>query len=580
MNGRSGLVTFFLFLFLGVMIVLQVLSMVQSDRLYERLNLLLDRLASGGSVRGVQEKGKVRSADLPMKEYPGDEGDWLIWCLRAEPRTLNLISVEADIYSGYVTLGNVFERLLEYDPDEVRLKPWLAESYEISEDGLEITVKLRDDIYFSDGVRITAEDVLFTYETIMNPGVDAADIRNFYNNFKKVIKVNDRVVKFVFNEPYWKTFEAVGLFEVFPKHIYQFDDPEEFNKRRSNPVGSGPYVFEKWDVGREVVLRRNENYWGHKPKIKKIVYRFITNDVAALQSLRSQEVDYLIPTPDQFAEMSADEQFNKDFRCMSYWTPGVPFYFFGWNQATPYFKDRLVRLAMTHIIDRDTIVEHLLKGNAQVVTGPFYIYGRQNDPNVEPWPYDLERAKELLDEAGWRDTDRDGIRDKDGVPFRFRYSYPTGSLLYEQLAKLFKDNAAKVGVDVIADPYEWSIFIERINNRQFEAATMGLGGTVETDPYTHFHSSQIVGRGNNFVNFNNAEADAIIDEARRAMDEDKRYALYHRFHRLLHEEQPYTFLFTRPAFRFLDQRFKNVIIHKLGLDGYEWYVPKEKQRYK
>jgi len=414
MNGRSGLVTFFLFLFLGVMIVLQVLSMVQSDRLYERLNLLLDRLASGGSVRGVQEKGKVRSADLPMKEYPGDEGDWLIWCLRAEPRTLNLISVEADIYSGYVTLGNVFERLLEYDPDEVRLKPWLAESYEISEDGLEITVKLRDDIYFSDGVRITAEDVLFTYETIMNPGVDAADIRNFYNNFKKVIKVNDRVVKFVFNEPYWKTFEAVGLFEVFPKHIYQFDDPEEFNKRRSNPVGSGPYVFEKWDVGREVVLRRNENYWGHKPKIKKIVYRFITNDVAALQSLRSQEVDYLIPTPDQFAEMSADEQFNKDFRCMSYWTPGVPFYFFGWNQATPYFKDRLVRLAMTHIIDRDTIVEHLLKGNAQVVTGPFYIYGRQNDPNVEPWPYDLERAKELLDEAGWRDTDRDGIRDKDG----------------------------------------------------------------------------------------------------------------------------------------------------------------------
>jgi len=580
MNGRYGLVTFFLFLFLIVMILLQVLSMVQSDRLYERLNRLIDRRISVGPVRVAQDRGKARSAELPMEEYPGDEGDWSIWCLRAEPRTLNLISVEADTYTLYVALGNIIERLLEYDPDEVKLKPWLAESYEISDDGLEITVKLRDDIYFSDGVRITTEDVLFTYETIMNPGVDAADTRGFYNNFKKVIKINDRVVKFVFNEPYWKTFEAVGLFEVFPRHIYHFDDPTEFNKRRSNPVGSGPYVFEKWDVGREIVLRRNEKYWGHKPKIKKIVYRFITNDVAAVQALRSRDVDFLIPTPEQFSHMSTDEEFNKDFRCLDYWTPGVPFYFFAWNQATPYFKDRRVRLAMTHIIDRDAIVKNLLKDNAKVVTGPFYIYGRQYDPNIEPWPYDIERAKQLLDRAGWVDSDGDGVRDKDGVPLRFRYSYPTGSVLYEQLAKLFKDDAAKVGVDVAADPYEWSVFIERLNNRQFEAATLGLGGTVETDPYTHFHSSQIAGRGNNFVSFSNAEADAIIDEARRTMDEDKRYALYHRFHRLLHEEQPYTFMFTRPAFRFIDRRFENIIVHKLGLNGYEWYVPKEKQRYK
>ncbi len=578
MNGRGGIVTFFLLLFLLIIILLQILSMVQSDRLYERLNYLLDRLESLGPARVTPKKEAL--ADLPGEEYPGDGGDWLIWRFSVEPRTLNPISVEGDIYTMWITTGNIFERLLEYDFDEAQLKPWLAESYEVSDDGLEITIRLRDNVCFSDGKPITTEDVIFTYETIMNPGVDAPDLRNYYYNIKEVIKIDDQLVKFIFNEPYWKSLEVVGLFEVFPKHIYHFTDPAEFNNRRSEPVGSGPYVFEKWDVGRKLVLRRNENYWGHKPKLERIVFRFITNDLAAVQALRAHQVDCMIPTPDQFSEMSIDKEFNKDFRCLAYWNPGIPYFFIAWNQATPFFKDRRVRLAMTHIVNREAVVKHLLKGNAQVVTGPFYINGPQNDPNIEPWPYDPERAKQLLDEAGWRDTDGDGIRDKDGVPFRFRYSIASGNILYERIAKLLKDDAAKVGVDVIADPLEWSIFIERINNRQFEAVTMGWGGAIMEDPYQIWHSSQIAGRGNNFIGFRNEDADTIIEEARRTMNDNNRNNLYYRFHRILHEEQPYTFLFTRPTFRFLDQRFENVIVHKLGLNPHEWYVPKEKQMYK
>jgi peptide/nickel transport system substrate-binding protein len=274
------------------------------------------------------------------------------------------------------------------------------------------------------------------------------------------------------------------------------------------------------------------------------------------------------PTAEQFVGMSVDEQFNEKFQLLSYWSPGVPFFFIGWNQETYFFKDKLVRLAMTHMIDREAIVEQLLKGDAKIVTGPFYIYG------------DLERAGQLLEQAGWRDTDGDGIRDKDGIPFRFNFSYSTGRIFYEQFAKLFKDTAAQVGIDVIADPYEWSVFVERLQNHQFEALAIGFGGTIESDPYQNLHSSQITGRGDNFVSFRNAEADIIIDEARRTIDEDKRYALYHKLHRLLHEEQPYTFLFTRPERGFLDKRFENVIIHKLGVWPYEWYVPKEKQMYK
>lgn len=583
MNGRSGVFTFFLVLFLAVIVLLQILSMIQADRLYERVNVLIKRVETGGGAgRATVSQTAGETASHGLQEYPGDEGDWLVFHLNGEPRTLNPISVEGSLEGRRVYMRNIFETLLYYDvdADHVKLVPVLAESMAQSADGLQITVKLKEDIWFSDGVPVTADDVIFTYETISNPAVDAANIRNYYANFRKVIKIDDRTVKFILDELYWKTIESVGVFEVMPKHIYEFSDPAEFNNRRSNPVGSGPYVFEKWDVGQEIVLRRNENYWGEKPRIKKLVFRIITNSTAALQSLRSHGIDFMEPSSEQFADVGTDEDFNKQFYVLDYWEPSGGYAFIAWNFKTPFFSDKRVRLAMTLITDRKSVVEHLLKGYSRIVTGPFYIYGRQSDPNVKPWPYDPAKARQLLDEAGWVDTDGDGIRDRDGVAFRFKYSYPAGSTTVERIAKLLRDSAEKVGVEVVADPLEWSIFIERLNERNFQAATLSWGGTIESDPYQIWHSSQIKGRGNNFISFNNPQADRLIAQARRTLDEEKRYALYHQFHRLLHEAQPYTFLITRPTLALIDRRFENVTVHKLGLEPFEWYVPKDRQRYK
>jgi len=577
MNDRRGIFTFLLFLLLLIIILLQILSMVQSDRLYERLNLLLDRLKTPGPVR-VTQKESV-SVDLPREDYPGEEGDWLIWRIGAEPPTLNIITSK-DLYPQWIVLGNIFETLLEYDYDKAELKPLLAEGYEISDDGLEITLRLRDDVYFSDGQEMTSDDIIFSYQTIINPRVDAHALANYYYPVRQVIRIDNRTVKFVLREPYFKGLEICGLMPILPKHIYEFSDPADFNKRRSEPVGSGPYVFEKWNVGSEIVLRRNENYWGYKPKLQKIVYRVITNNVAALQALRSHKIDFMVPTAEQFVEMSQNEEFVKDFNCLSYWNPGTGYSYIGWNQKTPFFSDRRVRLAMTHLIDREMIIKHLMKGLARIVTGPFYILGKQYDSSIQPWPYDPKRAKELLDEAGWIDTNGDGIRDKDGVPFSFKFMIVSDYKPGEQIAKLLKDEMAKAGIDLIPDPYEWSVFEERLNTRSFDATILAWNGVVLEDPYQIWHSSQIEGRGSNLVGFNHSEADAVIEEARRTLDEEKRNNLYHRFHQILHEEQPYTFLRTRPSIRFLDRRFENVIAHKLGLNPFEWYVPKEKQRYK
>ncbi|MGA2172754.1 MAG: peptide-binding protein [Sedimentisphaerales bacterium] len=583
MNGRSGVFKFFLFLFLSVIVLFQVLSMIQSDRLYKRLNGLVDRLENSAASTPVRTEGKsTENKSSVFEPYPGVDGDWLVFNELGEPRTLNLITVESSSESFDICQRNIIETLFYYDLDYdgVKLEPVLAESMEVSKDGLEITVKLRKDIWFSDGVPVTADDVLFSYEAIMNPGVDAASVRNYYDNIRQVVKVDDRTVKFILKEFYWKTIEGIGLFYVLPKHIYNFSDPKQFNNRRSDPVGSGPYVFEKWDVGQQIVLRRNDNYWGKRPRINRLVFKFITNSSASLQALRSHDIDMFEPSSEQFFELSKDEPFKKEFYTLSYWDPAFGYSYIGWNETRAFFKDRRVRLAMTYAVNRPAIVEYIQKGYGKIVTGTFYIYGKQNDPNIKPWPYDLEKAKKLLDEAGWIDHDGDGIRDKNGVPFRFKFLYPSGNDTIENIVKMVKDDTARIGIDMIADPIEWSIFLERVNNSDFDTYLGSWGGTIESDPYQLFHSSQIQNRGNNRVGFSNAQADALIEQARRTLDEDKRYALYHQFDRILHEEQPYTFLVTRPRFTLIDKRFENVKVHKLGLDPLEWYVPKEKQRYK
>ena len=218
MNGRSGLVTFFLFLFLLAIIVLQVLSMVQSDRLYERLNVLLERLSGSSGVRVSKEPEGAKRAGLAGEEYPGDEGDWLVWGINAEPATLNYI-ISKDIYANWVVGGNVFETLLEYDLDKLELKPLLAESYDVADDGLQITFRLRDDVHFSDGKKITADDIVFSYQTIINPKVDAHALANYYRPIKEVVKLDERTVRFVLREPYFKGIEIAGQTPIFPKHI-------------------------------------------------------------------------------------------------------------------------------------------------------------------------------------------------------------------------------------------------------------------------------------------------------------------------------------------------------------------------
>ncbi len=571
MNRRSGLISAIFVVLLLVIIFFQVLSMIQSDRLYKRLN----------EVAGVKSADKSIEKKIDVTGDTGKvHGDWLVWGLSAEPRTLNPVSEDYDMSSSSICDRNVFESLFYYDLDYngVKLEPVLAESMHVSDNGLEVTVKLKKNIWFSDGVPVTADDVIFTYNTIMDPGIDAESLRSYFSNIKALVKVDDRTVRFILKQVFWKTLETIGTMDILPKHIYEYKNPVEFNNRISNPVGSGPYIFEKWDVGQQIVLRRNDNYWGKKPALDKFVFKFITNETAEIQALRSHDIDYMEPTSAQYAAFSNDPKFRKEFKVLAYWNPAGGFSYIGWNQARVYFKDKRVRLALTMGINRESIAININHGYSKIITGPFYINGKQYDPDIKPWPYDPQKSNKLLDEAGWIDSNGDGIRDKNGIELRFKLSYPSGSPTYEEIVKAIKDDLARIGVDMIPDPVEWSIFLNKMHDGDIDAALSGWAGTIESDPYQLFDSSQM--KGSNYYGINNKDMDALIEKARRTLEPEKRYALYHRFDQLVHQLQPYTFLFTRKTFVFLDKRFENVKIHALGLDPLEWYVPKDKQRYK
>ena len=576
---------------LGVLagvIGLQVFAMVRSDKVYEKINEI-EGGTSNVELRTLNDerrsfntegtKGEIKNKEEKIKN--AEEGDWLVWGMGAEPETLNTVTAK-DLYAYYIGWRNIFEGLMEYDPDKLVLRPKLAKSCEVTEGGKVITFVLRDDIYFSDGRPVMGEDVKFTYDTIRDPNVDAAKWAHYYADVNSIEVVDGKTVRFRLNNIYFKMLDYVSFVDIgiLPKHVYQYKNAVEFNNRRSNPVGSGPYVFEKWDMGREIVLARNERYWGQKPYLKKLVYRFITNQLAALQALRAGDLDMIIAEPDQYGELIKDKDFTSKFKCLSVWNPNVGYGYIGWNEDTPFFGDRRVRGAMTLIIDREMICKYILKGVAEVPADPFYIKGPLRDPNLKPWPCDLEKAKTLLDEAGWVDSDGDGIRDKGGVKFKFKFMHVAGRGLHEQFFKHVKDQAAKVGIQVEAEPYEWSIFLTKLMDRKFEAVTLAWFTDVVEDPYEVWHSSQIGNRGSNHVGFRNKEADDIMEKARRVLDANERAVMYKRLARILHEEQPVTFLYTRPSLRLLDPRFENVVPHNIGLDWHEWWVPVKLQKYK
>lgn len=486
----------------------------------------------------------------------------------------------------------VTDRVAERDAAIAKLKAAGRSDEQIAKDSsvppaIQITFTMRPGVKFSDGTPLTADDVLFTYQWTMNEKVNAPRDRAYLGRITSVEKTADDQVTFTFSEPYFGAFELAASISILPKHFYSQYTPEQFNDSVGLLLGSGPYRMEdatSWKPGTLIKLVRNERYWGVNGAFDAMVWREISNDAAHLAAFRNGDVDLYGATPEQYTQMIKEPKILDRTSHYEYDNPRGGYNFVAWNELKDgkptLFSDVRVRRAMTMLLDRERMRQQVLLGYATQATGPFSPLSKQCDPGVKPWPYDVSEAANLLKQAGFEDRDGDGVLESsDGQKFEFKLTYGSGSVTGEKLVLFMKDAYAKAGIILKPDPLDWSVMVQRLNKKDFQAIMLGWTADLENDIYQIFHSSQMVAEGDNFISYKSPELDRVIDQARRTVDEGQRMTLWRQTHRILHEDQPYTFLFFPKALVFVDKKIHNVHRVTMGLNSrLEWFVPKDLQR--
>lgn len=548
-------------------------------------------------------------------------GDWLVSHMLSDPESLNPLTSN-DAGSSSI-LGYVFESLLSRHPQTLELRPHLATARpQISDDKLTYTYTIRRDAHFQDGKPLTGQDLLLSLKAVKNPWVNAPFRRVYYQSLVGAELVDDFTLRLTTKEPYFLNESILGGFEVLPKHYYdpqglldtltvaeldamQAGDAaseaspqvakakqfaEQFNTNFArNPLGSGPYTFHSWKTGQEVILQRDPKYWGlgkdgiDQPHIAQRTLRVFNNLDAALVALKAGELDTMSLTPIQHLKQSSGGRFEKQFDKHVYYAPSYTY--LGWNNAHPIFSDVRVRQAMTHFTDRAQMVKTILFELGAVVDGPIYLFRPEYDTTLVSHPYDPQKALQLLGEAGWKDTDGDGILDKviDGqkTPFRFEIKFNSGNDIRKSVALTLQDELKKHGIAAEVRQLDWTIYLDEIRNHKFDAMILGWGMSVnEPDAYQIWHSSQSENKGSNHIGYKNARVDALLEAYRRTFDANKRIELYREFQQILHAEQPYTFLFLQKSILALDRRFQQVTLYPGGPRPLEWWVPQAQQRYR
>lgn len=526
-----------------------------------------------------------------------------------DPDGLNPITSSA-ANSLYIQ-NNIYCKLLVYNQQTLELSPQLAVSrpdIQVLEEGdyaggMSLTYEIHPEATWDNGSPVTAEDYVFTIKAIKNPRVNSAQIRPYFD-FLDDIKIdpnNNRKFTIYSKERYFRAEESSGQ-EPFILPEYQYDpeglmrqytiqqlndltsldqlmkDPNivrfaesfngpAFNRSPSDITGCGPYKFVEWSTGQRIVLERKKDWWGDKVKGNKmleafppkIIYRTIPDLTAAITNAKDGQIDVIRSIqPTKFIDLKDDSNFSSSFDLN---TPDqFAYHYIGFNMRRPQFRDRGVRRAIAHLIDRDEMIESIFEGMAIKTNGPINPkkpYYNKNLPEIE---YDIEKAKTLLAEAGWKDTDGDNILDKviDGKKesLSIEYKYNQGHVVRKNIGQLLMDEASRVGIEIRLTPVDFSTLLDDADKRNFDMVALAWVKTPGLDDLKQvWHTDADKEGGSNRVGFGSAESDKIIDEIRVTLDPEVRKELYYKIQEIIAEEQPYVFLFVPSELIAIHNRF-------------------------
>ncbi|GAB4333132.1 MAG: peptide-binding protein [Calditrichia bacterium] len=430
--------------------------------------------------------------------------------------------------------------------------PELAEKWEVSQDNLELTYYLRKNMKWSDGVPISAYDVEFTYQILMNPELGSPR-SSFVELIKEVAVMDSFTVKFIFKEAYpAEMFDTAG--EIVPKHIFESVPIEEIKTHSFNkePLASGPYLVKRWDAGQYIEMVPNPYYYGEAPNLSRVVFKIVPNPSALLRQFESGEVDMVLDIPPD----KADKLRNKK-ELVLFDVPGRVYYYIGYNHENQLFKEPAVRKALTLAVDRDKIINALLYGFGKPCVSSFLpqLTWAYND-SLQPLPYDPSEALNILRENGWSDTNGDGYLDRSGKTFQFTLKTNSDNQLRVDIAQVVQQQFKQIGIKVDISLLEWSAFMNDISSGEFDAYLGGLSSSLYIDPTPLYHSSAV--DMFNYVHYANPLVDKLIESGRMEMNREKAGRIWKKLQRKIYEDQPYTYLFWIDNVVGVSNKFGNV----------------------
>ncbi len=554
------------------------------------LSALILTACSGSSTSSPT--GADRPGDTLVIAYQSDIG--------------NLISVVGESAADTDINTNLSMPLVDTEFDcSLKKKPGIAKDWEWSEDGTVLKMSLRDDITFSDGTPLTADDIAYTFDLVSDPTVASPRISSVDRMVpgKRPLVVDKHHIEWHFTTAYDRDTQVAhaSSLPILPKHVFENADRKTLRGHPYSkaPMSTGPWKLHTYEPNTRIVLAPNEKFTGPaemKPKLDRVVFKIIPEYATRLIELQNGDVDYmqsiLVSDADMLRKNNPEIRLvRRGWRSMDY---------VAWNLTNPLFQDKRVRQALAHAVDLDDMIGKVLTSS----TGEAYarraigtvtpaLCGVHND-DVPLLPYDPEKARTLLAEAGWVDRDGDGILDKDGQRFEFTLSTNTGNKRRSDTSILIQAHLERVGIKVNIEKQESNTFFENMRKKDYQAALTGWSAALFVDPSTIWHSDVTCDGPDaapdckprkyefNFVGYSNPKADALMDKGLATPDPAEAAPLWRELQEVIYDDQPYLFMWWMDEIVGIHERFEDTSIDVLSplRNLHEWNVPEDKIKYR
>lgn len=480
-----------------------------------------------------------------------DASQRLILALPAEINNLNPI-LTTDAYSSAVS-DMVMSGLVRVNED-LEVIPDLAEKWEYSKDGLVWTFHIRKGVTWHDGAPFTAQDVKFTFDKILDPKTNTVRRSGYVIDGQpvKFEAVDDYTLRCTLPKPFAPFLLAMGM-SILPKHILE---KEDINKAAFNqhPVGTGPFIFEDWKQGDYIRVKANPSFWRGKPLLSEIIWRIMPDYTSRLVALETGEIYADGINPEDY------ERIKKLPKVDVYEFDDMFYGYVGYNLKKPLFADKKIRQALSYAIDKDKLVEALLKGHGSPAYCPMAPLGWSYTAEVPSFRYDPAAAKKIFTAAGWK-AGSDGVLTKDGQKFSFVLFISKGSKIGLDAATLLQRYWKEAGVRADIQIVDFSTLVSVLNKpeemKKFDAVLMGWSLGLDPDSYEIWHSSQFP-KGLNFIGYNNPQADKLLEQGRTTLDQAKRKVIYQELYRRIADDQPYLFVWYAKAITAINKKVKGL----------------------